>query len=1026
MKTLYTIIFLSIVLLSNANAQYPYRTFSSGNWTDPIWQVLDTAGVWTNILGYPQSSSDTDDVGSIIIRAGNTVTISSNINATEIYDSGTVMINAARSLNVGKGYLILSSSAGITGPGSIKTNSVDIYHYVSINIAEDANFNVDLEVLSGLTVIGTQTTCYMQKKITVASGARIYFPNNSYNTINYYLNGEIINNGKLIGYFLHFKGPKITNNDTMQVDISIDTNCTIEGTGIWTYYDLTVSSNRILKLLSNIELQYNLNLEAGSYLDLNSKTLTLNYVFQFQSLNFKVDSLASTSTTGLIKILGPVYVYSSNNFGEIKSEVRVMSGTTTVLAIYGIAKFSNKITVESGATLTGTLLIKGDFINNGTLTGNCICKSPNFSNYGSVSAALDFDSVTNIQGNGEWKYDYTIKESRSVALLSDISLSQCDLTLENNSTLNLNTHTLNYAGALNSGGGIILDSNSAITNSGLVNMIGNNNGIQNNFGNFNVPLKINSGITTIVSNIVNYEPSVLNNTVTVDSSATLQGNSQINGNLINNGTIDYGSVRFFGTSLTNNGYINPVYFKFESTDNSLHSLLGTGSFGAYCLITNGTRVAANSNHQFYELTIDSGGTFDITNRTIKVSGYYPLTNNGTFITSSSTIEFNSINNQSMPVVNINYNNIIINCGGKVYLSGNVTVPSELNILNGDLELTYYVITLTPTATLSETPGNTVTETSGGGGFLTTTRNLNAPSNLNVGGLGAILTTTANLGMTEIRRSHWYQNGFYGPYNVLRVFDIIPANNNGLNATLGYKYDESEIVDSLPESGLGLFKSTDDGTSFSYAGGTVDTAINQITLDSVNDFSRWTAGLIAAPVAANIKLVMEAFLNTGTLQLNSRDTVKAYLANSSSPFNIIDSAISVIDSLTFTGSFLFADASSGNYYIVIKHRNSIETWSKSGGDVYILGSVLSYDFTVSQSQAYGDNLKQISGYWCIYSGDVNNDGTIDIGDLGLIENDSYNFTGGYTNTDVNGDGIVDLNDLSIADNNGLNFVSVIKP
>ena len=88
--------------------------------------------------------------------------------------------------------------------------------------------------------------------------------------------------------------------------------------------------------------------------------------------------------------------------------------------------------------------------------------------------------------------------------------------------------------------------------------------------------------------------------------------------------------------------------------------------------------------------------------------------------------------------------------------------------------------------------------------------------------------------------------------------------------------------------------------------------------------------------------------------------------------------------------------------------------------------MDYDFTISQSQVYGDNQKLISGYWCIYSGDVNNDGTVDLGDLGMIDNDSYNFTSGYVNTDVNGDGFVDLDDLAIADNNGLNFVSVVKP
>jgi hypothetical protein len=181
-----------------------------------------------------------------------------------------------------------------------------------------------------------------------------------------------------------------------------------------------------------------------------------------------------------------------------------------------------------------------------------------------------------------------------------------------------------------------------------------------------------------------------------------------------------------------------------------------------------------------------------------------------------------------------------------------------------------------------------------------------------------------------------------------------------------------------------------------------------------------------PVAANIKLIIEAFFNTGTFQLNSRDTVTAYLANSSPPFNRIDSSRAVIDSVTYTGSFLFANAPSGTYYIVIKHRNSIETWSKNGGEVYSIGSVLNYDFTTAQSQAFGNNLTLVSSLWCIYSGDVNQDGVVDATDAGAIDNDAFNFITGYVKTDLTGNNFVDASDAAIADNNAFNFVTVVRP
>ncbi|MBI5728119.1 MAG: T9SS type A sorting domain-containing protein, partial [Ignavibacteriales bacterium] len=74
----------------------------------------------------------------------------------------------------------------------------------------------------------------------------------------------------------------------------------------------------------------------------------------------------------------------------------------------------------------------------------------------------------------------------------------------------------------------------------------------------------------------------------------------------------------------------------------------------------------------------------------------------------------------------------------------------------------------------------------------------------------------------------------------------------------------------------------------------------------------------------------------------------------------------------------------------------------------------------------NNLKQKGSRWCLYSGDANQDGIVDFGDLTLIDNDSYNFMSGYLVTDVNGDQYVDFGDLTICDNNSYNFVQVMKP
>ena len=187
--------------------------------------------------------------------------------------------------------------------------------------------------------------------------------------------------------------------------------------------------------------------------------------------------------------------------------------------------------------------------------------------------------------------------------------------------------------------------------------------------------------------------------------------------------------------------------------------------------------------------------------------------------------------------------------------------------------------------------------------------------------------------------------------------------------------------------------------------------------------------VVSTVPASIKLAIEGFYNAGLDQLNISDTARIYLRNSSSPYNIVDSAKSAVDAATLTGSFLFINAPAGTYYLQVKGRNCIETWSKSGGETYNPGTVLNYDFTNLITKAFGSNMTQVNTSpvrFAIYSGDVNQDGTIDASDVSSVDNDAFNSLSGYVNTDVTGDDFVDAGDVSIVDNNAFNAVSVITP
>lgn len=186
----------------------------------------------------------------------------------------------------------------------------------------------------------------------------------------------------------------------------------------------------------------------------------------------------------------------------------------------------------------------------------------------------------------------------------------------------------------------------------------------------------------------------------------------------------------------------------------------------------------------------------------------------------------------------------------------------------------------------------------------------------------------------------------------------------------------------------------------------------------------SAGL---PISLNIKILMQGLYNPETNLLARKDTMSVYLRYASFPFSYLDTAVGIIDSVTHSGLFHFYNAPSGTYYLSTKHLNCIETWSRAGGEELIRGgSAYNYDFTTAASQAYGDNQILMGSKYCIYSGDVNQDGFIDGSDFSLVDNDAYISLSGYTSTDLTGDFFVDGSDLLLVDNNSAAFVSVMTP
>jgi hypothetical protein len=103
--------------------------------------------------------------------------------------------------------------------------------------------------------------------------------------------------------------------------------------------------------------------------------------------------------------------------------------------------------------------------------------------------------------------------------------------------------------------------------------------------------------------------------------------------------------------------------------------------------------------------------------------------------------------------------------------------------------------------------------------------------------------------------------------------------------------------------------------------------------------------------------------------------------------------------------------------------------KPGGENLSKGSAVNYDLSNTSSQAYGNNIKQIDASplrYGTYSGDVNQEGIIDLNDVLLTYSAANTFAAGYVVTDINGYNTVDLNDILIAYNNASAFVGSVKP
>lgn len=264
-------------------------------------------------------------------------------------------------------------------------------------------------------------------------------------------------------------------------------------------------------------------------------------------------------------------------------------------------------------------------------------------------------------------------------------------------------------------------------------------------------------------------------------------------------------------------------------------------------------------------SIQDGIDFAASHDTINVQKgnfvYPSATEFESIVNFNKPLSFRSNNNGGQPIidryfqVNLPATTDSVTQYNNFTFSDGATQSLTFNVNQGDWVLNGGVITFAAAnATLNEALNNTIR---GYTGWIQTTRNIGAPTSLNVAGFGAELTSAVNMGTTTIRRGHWEQTVPVGR-SVLRVFNISPATNTGLNATFRFRYDPSELVSGQNPTDLRHHRNANNFspwhnnyniTPYTLQGGTAFT--NYVDLSGINAFSSWT---LADPTILPVELL----------------------------------------------------------------------------------------------------------------------------------------------------------------------------
>ena len=502
----------------------------------------------------------------------------------------------------------------------------------------------------------------------------------------------------------------------------------------------------------------------------------------------------------------------------------------------------------------------------------------------------------------------------------------------------------------------------------------------------------------------------------------------------------------------------PVMLLFSSL------IFGQGIYnnGAKIVIGTGTTVnISGSGGNYRNETNITNGSVDLSG-TLKIAGN--VTNNvaaadilGT-MAANSTVVFTGTALQTLAgttTAGFLFPNFTINNIGGIVLSKNAQVNGAMTFTSGLVDIGTTNFTFGSLATIAGTPsatsmlvatgsGQVLRSWTGAGSFTfpvgdNTGTAEYSPVNLNFTAGAFAPGAAAGVNLVNSAFADPFISGSY----LKRYWNVTQTGVTGFTCDAAFNYPMADVVGT--ENQIYGVKIIPAPISLY---GPANTALHQLTAKGLTSFGTFTGAL--GQRTLNLTLFLEGLYKSGGMMNAAVDGMTALpkwgntiadhitveLHDAANYLNIIYTINDIPLNTNGTATISFPGIYNGNYYVVIKHRNSLET--VLANPMLFNVPTITYNMSDAAAKAVGGNLKAMAGgVFAIYAGDVSSstgiypaqplkDGVVDLFDGYYVYSSFLNGDFGYLPGDVNGDGVVDLFDTYLVYLNFLTGIYAMKP